>query len=226
MGIFINGINISNCSGMSGNSQKFDEKKNVRADGINRITIQSDSANIIVTASNTNTIDAHFYGEAVTGEKPTLNISKNGREVVVTLNIGSCFMSNGLTLSVNIPMQMFEMLTAISYNRNVEIKDGVSAKKMRLNSHNGDVESEGNFTEISAITHNGDVDVYINAKSDVEIEADSHNGNVTVELQNITTSNISMYTRNGSVRNRFRGTNGGYTAYGRATSYNGNVAVR
>lgn len=240
MNININGVNFSGCGNLTimngcvvsgggafGNSQKFDEKKNVSADGITRITIKSDSTDIIITASDTNnTIDAHFCGETITDAKPNLNVSKNGREVIITLALGGCVMSSGLTLLVTIPIQTFERLKASSYNGGIVVKDNVSAKKMKLDTYNGCLECKGNFAELFASTRNGNIYVYTNAKSDVEIESITHNGNVTVELQNIATSNISVATKNGSVRNRFRGTTGSYTAYGTAESHNGDVEVR
>lgn len=238
MNININGVNFSGCGnltiingcvvsgeGMFGTPQKFDEKKDLRADNVDKITIKSDSADILVTASDTDTVTAHFYGEAITEKKPTLNISKNGQEIVVELTIGGGFMGSTLTLSVNIPKRTFKVLNATGYNGSISIKDGISAKKVKLTTYNGAVECEGSFAEIYASTHNGDAALYIDAKNDVEIDASSHNGNVTVELQNIAASNISTFTKNGAARNRFRITSGGYTAYGRAASHNGNVTV-
>lgn len=237
MGIFINGTNIGNCNnvvivngrimsgGTSSNSQKFDEKKSVRANNVDRITVKCNTANIIITAENTDVIEAHFHGEAVVNNPPTFNISKNGSEVIVMLNIDGGIIGN-LTLTVNIPTRTFELLNITSHNGDISVKERVSAKTIRLDTHNGDVESDSNFTKLSAITHNGDVDVYINAKSNVEIEASSHNGDVSVELQNIATNNISTSTNNGNTKNRFHGKNGGYTANGQARSYNGNVTVK
>lgn len=211
--------------GLSGNPQKFDERKSVQADGINRVTVNSYSTDIIISSGDTNCIDAHFYGEAFTSGKASLDITKNGREVTVTLDIDSCNKRNGPTLLVTIPTRKFETLSATSHNGSVKVEKDVYVKKIRLVTHNGNVESEGKFSEISAITHNGDTYVYVSAESDVEIDAVSHNGDVTVQLENIATSNISMHSRNGNVRNRFCRTNGSYTAYGRAESYKGNVTV-
>ncbi|MBQ3408677.1 MAG: DUF4097 family beta strand repeat protein [Clostridia bacterium] len=243
MGKFINGINFGNFNGavvingrivsggwMSGGGvfgtpQKFDEKKNVPENDVERITVKSDSANIVVTASNTSIVEAHFSGEAVVDEKPTFNIEKRGCEVIITLDVGAVAMSN-LTLTVNIPTRTFEFLSVTCYNGNVSVKNGVFAKKIRLDTHNGEVDSEGNFCEILATTHNGDVDVYIKAKNNVEIEASSHNGDVSVEMQNVATSSIYASSHNGNVRNRFHAGNGVYAAYGRATSHNGNVTVK
>lgn len=239
MGIVINGIKIGGCNGVVmvngqvvsgggvfGNAKKFDEKKNSEADGIDRITVRSDCSDIIVVKNSSNSVSAHFYGEATVNSEPSFAISKNGKELSIILNIGSCIMSSGLTLEVSIPQRMFEVLTAVSKNGRVEVKDSVSARRMKLESHNGDVESEGNFAEISAITHNGSCEVYATAKNDLEIEAESHNGSVTVELHNIAECHLYTSTGNGTVRNRFRGTKGGYIANGSATSHNGNVVVR
>lgn len=237
MGIFINGTKIGNCNNVvivngrimsgltSGNSQKFDEKKSVRTDNVHRITVKCNVADVIMTAKNTDVIEAHFHGDAVVGDTPTFNISKNGREVIVMLNIDGSIMGN-LALNVNIPTRVFELLNITSHNGNISVKEGVSAETIQLDTHNGDVESDSNFTKLYAVTHNGDVDISINAKSDVGIEASSHNGNVSVELQNIATNNIYTSTYNGNTKNRFRGKNGEYTANGQAKSYNGNVTVK
>lgn len=240
MGIFINGVNIIGngnnvvmvngriVSGnvMLGNSQKFNEKRSLQIDGVNRVAIKSDSR-VIVTASDTNIIEADFHGEAIVDEKPKLDIVRNGREVVVTLDIDSnSISSSDLTLNVNIPMQMFDTLSIASYNGKVVVKNHVSAKHISLQTYNGDVESDADFSEISAITYNGNVFMGVEAKNNVKIEASSHNGNVFVELRNIAISNIIMSTRNGNTRNRFRECSEGYTAYGKASTYNGNVIIK
>lgn len=234
----INGINIGNCNsvvmvngsivsggGSFGKSQKFDEKKNVYANDVQRIIVKSNTADVVVNSSDTNIIEAHFHGEAIVDEKPTFNIEKKGHKVVITINIKGNVMGR-LTLTVNIPTRTLELLNVINYNGDISVENGIFAKKIRLDTHNGDVESEGNFSEISATTHNGDVDVYIDAKNNIQIEASSHNGNVSVELQNVATNNIYISTYNGNKKNHFRGRNDGYSAYGRATSYNGNVAIK
>ena len=240
MRIFINGNKIGSCRNVVvvngqiisggyvpfGNSQTFDEKKNSEADGINRITVRSNCADIIVANHSVNSISAHFHGEAVVNNEPSFTISKNGSELCVTLNINGNIMSSSLTLEVGIPQQMFEVLTAVSKDGNVEVKASVSAKRIRLESHNGNVMSEGTFTEISATTHNGSCEVYVTAQSNLEIEATSHNSSVTVELYNIAECRLYTSTYNGTVRNRFRGTTGGYIANGSATSHNGNVVIR
>ncbi len=151
MNININGCNITNCGGitivngrvvsgggMFGNSQKFDEEKSLQANDINRITIKCDSADILVTTNDTDTINAHFYGEAITSQKPTLSITKNGREAIVSLSIGGSI-TGRLTLSVAIPARTFEFLSASSYNGAIAIKDEVSAKEMALNAYNGGI---------------------------------------------------------------------------------------
>lgn len=238
MNISFNGINFSGCGNVTivdgcvvssgktfGNSQKFDEKKSLRANGINRITIKSDSTDIILTASDTNTITAHFCGEAITSAKPMLNINKNGQELFVELTIDGSLIASQLTLSISIPKRTFNVVNVISYNGDIKAKNGISAKKARLNTYKGSIESEGIFSEICATTHNGDIVLYSNAKGDVGIDANSHNGNVTVELQNIATNNIIASTKNGSTRNCFRGVTSGYTVYGQATSHNGNITM-
>ena len=233
MNISFNGGNVMIVNGRIvssgeafGSSKKFDEKKDLQADSIDRITVRSDVASIIVTASNSNTICAHFYGEAITVHTPTLSITQNGREAIIALCVDGSIMCGDLTLAVNIPMRILDALNVNSYNGNIEVKADVSAKEMKLNTYNGFIESEGLFAKIYAITHNGSTDVFATAKCDIEVEAISHNGNVTVELQNIATSNISVSTRNGSARDRFRSVSGGYTAYGRAQTHNGNATVR
>ena len=232
MNIFINGNNNCNnvivngriVSSGSGNSLKFDEKRIMRSDGIDCVTINS-NVNVTVIASNINVIEAHFHGEVNVDNKPTLNIKKNGREVFVTLNVTGNILGN-LTLTVNIPQKKFDMINITSHNGSLSVKDGVLVDMLRLSTYNGDVESDCNFNEITATTHNGDADIYIDAETNVNIEASSHNGNVSIELQSISTSNIYASTRNGKVRNRFRAKNSGYTAYGQANSYNGNITVK
>lgn len=223
--IIINGHIISGKSAF-GHPQKFDERKSIKADCVGRITVKCDFADIVITACTCGIIDAHFYGEAVTDEKPSLNIKRDGLEVVITLSSSHSIISNGLTLLVSIPIRMLDTLTVFGNSGDVKIQNLISARKMRLDTHNGNIDSTGNFSEMYVSTHNGSAYISVNAKSDIEIEATSHNGNVTVNLQNITTSNISVSSKNGIARNRFRGAKVGYTASGRVYSHNGNIDVQ
>lgn len=207
-------------------SQKFDEKKSFRADCIDRITVDSPLANVIITASNTHTIDIHFSGEAITSQKPTFNINQNGRELIVTLTINNRLMSKELTLLVDIPLKTFEALNISSYNGKIEVHPNVSAKKMQLDTYYGTIKCQGDLSELCTSTHYGDTILHIRANHNVLIEVTSLNGDVTATLENIAISKLSTTTRKGVINNDFHGICSGYIIYGRVASHNGNITIK
>ncbi len=220
----VNGRIVSGGNFFGGEPKKINEKKSASANSISRITVNCDCANVQMNVANTNSVDAHFFGQVTTDGTTEFDVSTFGSEVKITVKLTGNSMNSDLNLLINIPARMFEMITVKSENGNIIISEGVTTKKLKLKSTNGNVESSAIFEDIKANSMNGNAEVYVNANSDVELDVSSMNGNAIVELHNISRCNLSTSSMNGSVRNRFHASTG-YVADGEVSSMNGNVRV-
>lgn len=220
-----NGRTISGGCYSSAESKKIDETRRIGAEGINRIKVESALANVTITAGNNTDVELHYYGEVCTDGKSKFNVTTSGDEINISAKIdGNTFNSN-LKLSVLIPQKMFKSISVKCENGSTEVGRNVKAERLKIDSHNGSIESEATFEGITAESMNGNIDISISAKSDIEISASTMNGNVSVELENIGCCNILTSSMNGSARNRYKST-GKYKATGNISSMNGNVRVQ
>lgn len=237
MGITINGIHfngnnvtivngrvVSGGSFFVGEPEKIDEQKSTSANSISRIVVNCDCANVQMKVANTNSVNAHFFGQVTTDGTTKFDVSTSGSEIRITVKLTGNSINSDLHLHIDIPARMFETIDVKSENGNIIISEGVSSRKLKLKSTNGNVESYAIFEDIKAKSMNGNTEVYVYANSDVELDVSSMNGNAIVELHNIAYCNLSTSSMNGSVRNRFHATTG-YTADGEVSSMNGNVRV-
>lgn len=238
MKITMNGRTINNFCNMSiGNgrvisvgccsaeSKKIDETKSIGVEGISRIKIDSDLADVTIVASNRRNVEVHYYGEVSTDGNPKFNVNTSGDEINVSAKINGSTFNGSLKLNVIIPQKVFRLISVKCQNGSVELCKNVEAKRLKIDSQNGSIESEAFFEEITAKSMNGSIDISISAKSDIEIFASSMNGNVSIALDNIGSCNISTSSMNGSARNRHNSI-GKYEATGDISSMNGSVRVQ
>lgn len=193
--VIINGLIVGGGNFFDGDSKSIDEKKSTSANGISRITVNSNCVNVQMNVADTNTIDAHLFGHVTT---------------------------DGTT---EFDATMFDTIDVTSKNGDIIISEGVSVRKLNLKSANGNVKSNATFEVITANSKNGNTKVFVNAISDVELDVSSKNGNAIVELHNISCCNLSTSSMNGSVHNCFHATTGHNTANGEVSSKNGDVKL-
>lgn len=223
--------------------KKFDETKKESANGVNRITVDSD-VNVKVSACNTNDVTAHLHGSAimdgdlelsVTRVDDEIRVSVQGKSSSITCNsmliisVSSVVINNfssgstgGLTLDVQIPARAFDKLSLESKNANIDVASSVNANTITAYNKNGNIDVSATFQVLNAECKNGNIDVDAEARSDVKLDVTSKNGNVDVSLGNIGTSRVSVDSKNGSCKNNPR-LRGSYTATGYITSKNGNA---
>lgn len=220
----VNGRIVSGSDAL-GEPKKYDEEKSVNTNGIDRIAVKCDCADVFINVTNTDCVKARFVGEVTTDGELKFYVAKIGNEIKVTAELNGSTMNNNLNLFVDIPTRILKKLSVKSLNGDITIHEDVTARRLKIKSTNGNVVSYASFEEITATTMNGNVTVYVNAKNDVEMEVSSMNGNASVKLQNIARCNLSTSSMNGSVKNRFQPAIG-YVANGEVSSMNGNVKVR
>lgn len=222
----VNGKVVSGGNSPFGEPKKYDERKNVSADGIDRITVDCDCADVKMEVKNTSIVEAHFFGSVCTNGKLEFDVSRSGSEIRITVKLKGNTINSSLELHISIPAKMFKMISAKSQNGDVVICEDVCTRKLKVKSENGNLEATGYFEELTAKTMNGNAEVVVNAKTNVELDVSSMNGNVSVELHNIAHCSLSTSSMNGSVRNRYNLSTNGYIATGELSTMNGNVKVR
>lgn len=223
--------------------KKFDEIRKESANGVNRITIDS-NVNVKVSACDTNDITAHLYGSTIMDCDIELSVTRRGDEIrvsaemdsisnsynnmsisfqrtVIINNFGSSS-NGGLMLDVQIPAKVFEKISVESTNANIDVASSVNANSITAESKNGNIDVSATFQNLTVECKNGSVDVDSEAYCNVELNVTSKNGNVDVTIGNIGTSNVSVASKNGNCKNnpKLRGI---YTVSGCVTSKNGNA---
>lgn len=221
----VNGRVISGGCYSSAESKKIDETKRIGSEGISRIKVDSDLADVTIAVGNSTDVEVHYYGEVCTDGQIEFDVTTSGDTINVSTKINSSTFNGNLKLNVFIPQKVFRLISVKCQNGSTEICKNVEAERLKIDSQNGSIESEAIFEEITAKSMNGSIDISISAKSDIEISASSMNGNVTVELENIGSCNISTSSMNGSTKNRYNST-GKYKATGDVSTMNGSVRIQ
>lgn len=245
----VNGRVINGDSCDDSACKKFDETKKESANGVNRITIDS-NVNVKVSACDTNEITAHLHGSAIMDNDLELSVTRRGDEILVSVetdgvsnsynnmsiisgnsiisqstvvinNFGSSS-NGGLMLDVQIPSKAFEQFSVASKNANIDVTSSVNATSITVESQNGNVDVLATFQNLTIECKNGNIDVDSEAHCNVKLNVTSKNGNVDVTIGNIGTSNVSVDSKNGRCKNnpKLRGI---YTVSGYITSKNGNA---
>lgn len=228
--------------------KEFDETKVESANGVNRITIDS-NINVTVSASNNSDVVAHMYGATITDDNLSLSMQRLENEIgisVVAANsssgcsnmsivsigainstISECSFveDNSLVLSVQIPSRAFEKLSVESKNGSIEITSSVKANTISVESKNGNIDVSSNFQTLNVEAKNGNVTIDSEATCNVGLGVVTKNGNVSVSLGNIRTSEVSVNSKNGNCINSPR-LGGKHTVFGYITSKNGNASFR
>lgn len=205
-------------------TKKIEDKKSIGVEGANKITIDSDIADVTILTGDCGTIEAHYYGETCTENNIELSVTKSDDEIKVILQKKEKIFNGNLKLDVYIPKKSFECIFVKCQNGKAEIQETVEAKQIKANTQNGSIQTEACFEKITAQSMNGSIDISIRAKSDIEISASSMNRNVNLLLENIGFCHISTSSMNGIARNSHNAT-GKYKAIGEVSSMNGNVRI-
>ncbi len=219
----INGRVISGgCS--SAESKKIDETKCIGVEGIFKIKVDSDLANVTISASNRTDVEVHYYGEVCTDGNLEFDVTTSGNEIDISAKFKENTFNGNLKMDVIIPESVFRLISVKCECGRVELCKNVEAQQLKIDSMNGGIKSEASFEEITAKTMNGSINISISAKNDIEISASSMNGKISVELNNIGYCDISTSSMNGSIKNTHN-SNGKYKATGNISSMNGKVIV-
>lgn len=177
-----------------------------------------------ISSSDSSEAVAHVYGEGSIDGDINFNISANGRELKISLNMDNESFSGNLHFDVTIPKKIFNLISISSLSAKITLDDQVSAKALKINSSTGSVNSKANAQNYNVTTVSGAIELSINAKQDINANISSTTGAVTAELINISHVDLLASSVFGKVKNYHKGTNG-YTASINVSTMSGRITI-
>ena len=142
MSITVNGkvVNVKNFFNrifFNGEPKRIDEKKSISANNISRISVTSDYADVQLNVTNSNNINAHFFGNVTTTGTSKFDVSAFGNEVKITAKLTGHSMDSNLHLNLDIPAKVFETIEVKSKYGNIAFSKDLRVKKLFLKSTKG-----------------------------------------------------------------------------------------
>ncbi len=205
--------------------KKFDDRKEENAHNVEKITIDSSMADVDVSVSNSEKVEAHFFGEASVDGDVKFDVKRILNEIIITLDFSGTSFGDNLKLNVTIPAKEFKQISIKTNSGNVQLRENVATTGLKVKTQSGDVETNSIFRHATLKTMSGDVDIFINAISNVELDVSTMSGDIEVELQNIGYVNLSSITMSGTTKNRHNSTVG-YTANFYLSTMSGDIKIR
>ena len=221
--VMIDGRVISG-GGSCAEPKEIDKTKKIRADDITQIRVSSNNANVTISIGDRDDVEVHYHGKVYTDGDVDVDINKFGQEATINVENTSNNMYGNLQLDVIIPQKIFECISVKTVTGNVLLYRNVEAKKIKINSVNGNLVEEVCCEEIDAQSQNGIIDIFVIPKSNIEMYAKSINGSVTVDVSKFGLCTIRTSSVNGLARNEHIA-NGKFRASGKVSSINGMVRV-
>lgn len=226
-GNFFNGSTFSDRSvfGLeTGKPKSFDEWKSADSRYVEMIEINSRSIPINISVSNSSKLEAHFYGKANLDEDIKFEFNVINSELKITLNLtGNCYNSN-LKLDVIVPRKTFKSICVKISLANIILNEGVSTEYLKAQTNMGALETNATFTNALFETSNGDVNLCIDAKSDIIVQISTKIGNIKAKFNNIGYMVSSTNTMHGNVKKCHAGGTG-YTANVDISTTTGNITI-
>lgn len=210
-----------------GNTGKeFDERKSEDATNIDKIFIESTSANVDVALSDTSEIQAHLYGHVNSDAQIELDVRKAYRQLRITVKKKSGFYCGTLKLDILVPSKMFKEIMIKSISADITLNANVLTECLKVSTRSGDIETNATFDNAHLNTMSGDVDICVDAKRNVAINVSTMSGDVSAEFGNIRKVNLSADTMSGDIQNRHREKEMGYIADVNISSMSGDIMIR
>ena len=205
--------------------KKINEVRYEDLSGVDYIKVESGCADVRIISANKDTLGANLTGDVSSNGEITLEVSKNGNTITVEVKHTGTTIKGKLNLYLGISNTMFKKLKVEGSNSTIFVEKGIKAKSVVLDSANGNITFLGDSPNIKAEVSNGNIDLYIDAKSDVTFTAESTNGNIDVRLRNISECKVDASTVFGSIQ-RFYTCDGAYKVSGSAETSNGDITLR
>ncbi len=204
--------------------QKFDEKKLIKYNDIEIITINSQMVDINVSATNFSDIYAHLYGEAEFNGNISFDFENVNHELIIKVNFNGNYYNGNLKLDVAIPKKIFKIISTNSTSANITFSENILTNFLKVKSKSGNVQTNAIFTNATIATMSGDITLSINAKENIFININTISGDVSTTFNNIGYINLSTNSKSGVVTNHHKDI-AEYTANVAISTISGNIIV-
>ena len=228
--------------------QEFDERKTVLCEGVDKIILDSNIADMNVMISElSKDVETHFFGKVKTDGKVEFSVKKLKNEIRITVKSKGNIYDTDLNLEVSLPKKNLEVLSFISDTGDISLEGEFNSTEMELESDTGKIEVNGAMfsqnvdvkndtgdvtmtgkfsvenTEIE--TDTGNVSLKLEAQKNICVDISTDTGDVSVELENIGCMKIKTRTDSGSVKKSYI-ERGEYTAIGNIVTDTGKIRIR
>ncbi len=210
----------------SGKTQQFDETRREDSSNIERITINTETVDVSLTPSDASEIVARMHGTAELDGSVNFDFRTVNRELMITQDFSGSFFEDKLKIDISIPRKTFKAISMETQTGDLTLAEGISVESLKVKTQTGDIECKASLNDISINTQTGDVNLCINATTDIYFDVNTQAGNVSANFKNIAQLYIRAKSTIGNVRNRHSPTPYGHSATGRIHSQTGNIRVR
>ena len=182
--------------------ERYETENLADFDAIHILLQQNGKVNVSVKNDDSEEVQIHLHGKA---KHPNLvNFETYIEKRILMVNSGSreLFSDDEMTLDVKIPKKMLNSLHLDTLGADVSLGNGVSAKEIYINGASGSIEAKnivyekGEFFSVS-----GDIDLVVNAKSNIATEISTTKGDVTVQFLNVGKMEVETFSEYGSSSN-------------------------
>lgn len=140
-----NNVTIINGKVINGNDsisyKNFDDRKEENAHNVEKITIDSSMADVDVSVSNSEKVEAHFFGEVSVDGDVKFDVKRILNEIIVTLNFSGASFGGNLKLNVTIPAKEFKQIFIKTNSGDVQVRENVATSDLKVKTQSGDVET-------------------------------------------------------------------------------------
>ena len=229
-GNVITGNNVVSLNGRilndqnTANTKKIDERKSTTSLNVEKITIDSEFANINISSCNSSDIEAHLYGETISGVNVDFNMEVQNHELIISVNLtDNCYTGN-LTLDISIPSKTFKSIVVETISTNITLSKNILTEYLKLSTQAGNIITYATFSTCSISAISGNIELCINATKDISVDISAICGNVSAKFNNISKINISTTSICGNTRNHHKRQTG-YTANGNISTTSSNITI-
>lgn len=215
--VLVNGVG-------AGTLRKYDERKFEEASKVEKITINSTLAQVNVSVSDSSKVEVHFHGEANLDGQIKFVVKRILNEIKIKVQYdGNCY-DGSLNLDVTVPKTL-KAIVAKTMSAGVELKKGVSAQSVRIETNSGRVTTYATFTKAFISTMSGSVELYVEAKQNISLDISTMSGSISAEFEHVRDINISARTMTGRIRNQHKGDSYGYNANANISTMSGSIFI-
>lgn len=203
----------------------FNERRVYEVGKIDNIVINLPYTNVSVYQSTSSKVEVRLVGEiSIVGESVKYRVQRRNRNLVIILVVQGDVTKVNLEADIYLPDKYFNLISIFGTSSDIYVEKGIFAKNLRIRTESGKVETGITFEKAELKSADSELNVHINAESDIEVSILTDSGDININLNNIKMEEINIHSVLGSVRYHHREAEG-YKAVINASSRDGNIFI-